>query len=132
MTGGPVDQSGLCYLRNWYTHNSERTTTIMATTGGELVGWQEKRWTAVQKAVNRAMARTAKCRQVIPKGPEMIGATTLTSAKVSGAPLELTDEVTAPVALSVTVQFDDQHSGDEPAILRLLESAAADLGKLED
>jgi uncharacterized linocin/CFP29 family protein len=104
----------------------------MATSARELVGWTEQRWAAVQEAVNRALARTAKCRQVIPKGPELIGAKTVPVAMVTGTPLELKDDVTAPVALSVPLQFDDQHADDEPAIIRLIESAAAELGKQED
>lgn len=104
----------------------------MTTSARELVGWSDQRWSAVQEAVNRALARTAKCRQVIPKGPELPGAKTVPIAMVTGAPLELKDEVTAPVALSVPLQFDDRHADDEPAILRLVESAAAELGKHED
>jgi hypothetical protein len=104
----------------------------MATSARELVGWTDQRWTAVQDAVNKALARTAKCRQVIPKGADLIGAKTVPVQMVTGKPYELKDETTAPVYLSVDLQFDDQHSDDEAAILRLVESSAAELGKMED
>ena len=49
----------------------------MATSARELVGWTDQRWTAVEEAAKKALARTAKCRQVIPIGAEQIGAKTV-------------------------------------------------------
>ena len=46
----------------------------MATSARDLLGWTEQRWTAVEEAARKALARTAKCRQVIPIGAEQIGA----------------------------------------------------------
>ena len=37
--------------------------------GRDLVSWTDEQWPAVQEAVEKALARTAKCRQVIHPGP---------------------------------------------------------------
>jgi hypothetical protein len=107
----------------------------MPTSAKELVGWSDQRWQSIQDGLSRVLAATAKCRQVIPKGPELIGEKTIPVSMIEGGagkPYEISDETTAPVYLSVELQFDDQHAVDEAVILRLIESAAAELGKIED
>jgi hypothetical protein len=107
----------------------------MTATARELVGWSEERWIALQAAVDHTLASTAKCRQVVPKGAELIGAKTVPITMVEGdsaTPYILKDETTAPVYLSVPLEFDDQHASDEPGIQRLVESATALLGRRED
>lgn len=58
----------------------------MPTLGRELVGWTDQRWQAVQEAVEKALAGTAKCRQVVPKGPDMIGQKSVVVPSIGAAP----------------------------------------------
>jgi encapsulating protein for peroxidase len=106
----------------------------MATSARELVGWTEQRWTAVEEAAKKALARTAKCRRVIPIGAEQIGAKTVVIPTIeSGGPIAYGPEtVTSPIQIFVTAALNDQIADDEAAVCRLVEFAAAQLGLLED
>jgi uncharacterized linocin/CFP29 family protein len=109
----------------------------MATSARELVGWTEQRWTAVEESAKKALARTAKCRQVIPIGAEQIGAKTVVvpTIKTGGPndPIKYGPEtVTSPIQLFVDAALDDQIADDEAAVCRLVEFAAAQLGLEED
>ena len=105
----------------------------MATSARELVGWTDQRWTAVEEAVSKALARTAKCRRVIPIGAEQIGAKGVVIPTIDGPPMKYgEDKVISQNQIYVDVTLDDQHADDEAAVFRLVESAAALLGWLED
>jgi uncharacterized linocin/CFP29 family protein len=105
----------------------------MATSARELVGWTEERWTAVEEAVRKALARTAKCRRVIPIGAEQIGAKGVAIPAIEESPIKYgVDAVISQNQLYADVTLDDQHADDEAAVFRLVESAAALLGWLED
>ncbi len=109
----------------------------MATSARELVGWTEQRWTAVEEAAKKALARTAKCRQVIPIGAEQIGAkTVLVPTITTEEPEDLIaygpETVTSPIQIFVDAALDDQIADDEAAVCRLVEFAAAQLGLEED
>jgi hypothetical protein len=106
----------------------------MATSARELVGWTDQRWTAVEEATRKALARTAKCRRVIPIGAEQIGAKGgVVISTIEGPPVAYgVDKVISPTQIFVEVRLDDQHADDEAAVFRLVESAAAQLGWLED
>lgn len=100
----------------------------------EALGWSEERWTTIQGAIERAIARTAKCRQVVPKGPEKIGEKSVVVPQVGGAlPFAYDPDIIAtPVHIFVNLRLDDQHINDELAVIRLVEASAARLGALED
>ena len=109
----------------------------MATSARELVGWTEQRWTAVEEAAKKALARTAKCRQVIPIGAEQIGAKTVVVPTIeTEAPKDPVkygpETVTSPIQIFVDAALDDQIADDEAAVCRLVEFAAAQLGLKED
>jgi uncharacterized linocin/CFP29 family protein len=106
----------------------------MATSARDLVGWTEQRWTAVEEAARKALARTAKCRQVIPIGAEQIGAKgVVISTIAAGTPIAYgPDRVASPIQIFVNATLSDQNADDEGAIFRLVESAAAQLGFVED
>ena len=106
----------------------------MATSARELVGWTEQRWTAVEEAVKKALARTAKCRRVIPIGAEQIGAKSVVIPTIAaGTPIAYgPDAVASPIQIFVNATLNDQIADDEAAVLRLVESAAAQLGFEED
>lgn len=106
----------------------------MAPSARELVGWTEQRWVAVQEATDQALARTAKCRQVVPKGSDQIGEKAVVVPNIgAGAPLAYgPDTIASPVHVYVDVRIDDQHVEDEAAVLRLVEAGASQLGVLED
>ena len=109
----------------------------MATSARELVGWTEQRWTAVEEAAKKALARTAKCRQVIPIGAEQIGAKTVViptiATEAPKSPIAYGPEtVTSPIQIFVNAALNDQIADDEAAVCRLVEFAAAELGLLED
>ena len=106
----------------------------MATAGREILGWTEQRWTAVEEAARKALARTAKCRQVIPIGAEQIGAKAVVIPRFkAGVHIEYgPDMVVSPIQISVPATLNDQTADDEAAVCRLVESAAAKLGFLED
>ena len=102
----------------------------MATSARDLVGWTEQRWTAVEEAARKALARTAKCRRVIPIGAEQIGAKSVVIPKIAaGTPMAYgPDAVASPIQIFVNATLNDQIADDEAAFLRLVESAAAQLG----
>lgn len=108
----------------------------MASSARELLGWTAQRWATAQDAVEKALARTAKCRRVVPKGPDQIGekAVIVPNFRIqSGSPLRYgTNGIATPVHLYVNIQLDDQHVDDEAAILGLIEAGASLLGALED
>jgi uncharacterized linocin/CFP29 family protein len=109
----------------------------MATSARELVGWTEQRWTAVEESAKKALARTAKCRQVLPIGAEQIGArTVLVPTITTEEPEDLIaygpETVTSPIQIFVDAALDDQIADDEAAVCRLVEFAAAQLGLEED
>ncbi len=109
----------------------------MATPARVLVGWTEQRWQAVQEAVDKTFAGTAKCRQVVPKGPEMIGQKAVVVSNLApparGAAIAYSaDSVAGPINIYVDTAIDEQHENDELAVTRLLEAAAAELGRTED
>jgi hypothetical protein len=99
-----------------------------------IVDLADERWAAVNDAADRALARTAKCRQVVPKGPDQIGDKAVVVPNVvAGPPLAYgPDTVASPVQLFVDVQVDDQHIDHEASVLRLVEAGASQLGILED
>ena len=102
----------------------------MATSARELVGWTDQRWTAVEEAARKALARTAKCRRVIPIGAEQIGAKGVVIPTIEpDLPLKYgPDKVISPIQIFVDATLDDQNADDEAAVFRLVESAAAQLG----
>jgi uncharacterized linocin/CFP29 family protein len=109
----------------------------MATSARELVGWTEQRWTAVEESAKKALARTAKCRQVIPIGAEQIGAKTVVISTIPTiAPRDPIaygpEKVVSPIQIFVDAALDDQIADDEAAVCRLVEFAAAQLGLEED
>jgi uncharacterized linocin/CFP29 family protein len=105
----------------------------MATSARELVGWTDQRWTAVEEATRKALARTAKCRRVIPIGAEQIGVKGVVIPTIEGPPVAYgVDTVITPMWIFVDLTLDDQHADDEAAVFRLVESAAAQLGFGED
>lgn len=106
----------------------------MAASARELVGWSDERWAAVNEAADRALARTAKCRQVVPKGSDQLGDKAVVIPNVvAGPPLAFgPDTVASPIQLFVDVQIDDQHIENEGSVLRLVEAGASQLGVLED
>ena len=106
----------------------------MATSARDLVGWTEQRWTAVEEAARKALARTAKCRRVIPIGAEQIGAKGVVIPTIAaGTPIAYEpDTVASPIQIFVNATLSDQNADDEAAVIRLVESAAAQLGLAED
>ena len=106
----------------------------MAASARDLVGWTEQRWTAVEEAARKALARTAKCRQVIPIGAEQIGAKGVVIPTIAaGTPIAYEpDTVASPIQIFVNATLNDQNADDEAAVFRLVESAAAQLGFVED
>jgi uncharacterized linocin/CFP29 family protein len=106
----------------------------MANSARAIVGWTDQRWAAVQDAASKALARTAKCRSVVPMGPDQIGKKAVAVPKIGGdARLAFdADIIASPVHVFVDIQLDDDHVDDEAAVLRLIEAGAAQLGALED
>lgn len=106
----------------------------MATSARQLVGWTDARWAIVQEAFDKAFAGTAKCRQVVPKGPDMIGETSVDVPTIAaGPPFAYGPATTAsPIHLYVDLTLDDEYAGNEAAITRLIGAASAQLGVLED
>jgi hypothetical protein len=107
----------------------------MPAPGLEMLGWTEKRWQAVQNALEKALPpNTAKCRQVIPKGPDIIGHRVVVVPNIGGAPPIAygPDIIATPVQIYVDVTLDDQHAETEEHIIRLISAAAAQVGTLED
>jgi hypothetical protein len=106
----------------------------MATAGRAIAGWTDQRWAAVQDAAGKALARTAKCRLVVPLGPDQIGKKAIAVPNIrGGARLAFgPDIIVSPVHVFVDIQLDDDHADDDAAVLRLIEAGAAQLGALED
>lgn len=107
----------------------------MATPGSESVGWTEQRWKAVKDAVEKTLAGTAKCRQVIPKGPEMIGEKAVVAAVVLPGVVPITygpDAIHTPIQVFVDSNLDDPHAESDAEVVALVEIAAAQLGVVED
>src|SRR5437868_6755862 len=114
------------------------------------LGWSEQRATAVQDALDRALARTAKCRQVVPKGPDQLGQRTVLVRTIGAPPAPapllpgagvaplaaalavLPDQVSSAIHMHVDFVIDDARVDDEFALIGAVESAAAQLGSLED
>ena len=104
----------------------------MAFSARAHLGWSEQRATMVQDAVNRALAHTAKCRQVIPKEPDQIGNRAVVWPTVS-VPLSLgPDVVASPIHIHADFSVDDWRIDDEAAFIHLVRAGAAQLGSLED
>jgi hypothetical protein len=116
-------------------HRGVREDTV-SNTGHELVSWTQEEWAAIHEAVERALAATAKCRQVIPRGADAIDEKAVVVPAIApapGAPVAYgPDTIATPVHVYVDATLDDQHAGKLPDIIRLLEVAAAQLGVLED
>ena len=107
----------------------------MPAPGREIVGWSDQHWQVVQKAVQKALAGTAKCRQVVPKGPDMIGEKSLVVPNVGAGAVPIAygaDTVATPIQIYVDVTLDDYHAENEADLIRLMNAAAAQLGMLED
>jgi hypothetical protein len=106
----------------------------MATSAREIVGWTNQQWAAVEDAVGKALARTAKCRLVVPMGPDQIGERAVVVPHISaGAPLRYdADTIASPVHVYVNVRLDDDHADNGAAVLRLIAAGASQLGALED
>jgi uncharacterized linocin/CFP29 family protein len=106
----------------------------MAASARELVGWTDTRWIAVQDAVDKALARTSKCRQVVPKEADQIGAKAVVVPNIgAGYPLAYgADTIATPVHVYFDVRLDDDHVDNDEDILRLIHAGASQLGVLED
>jgi uncharacterized linocin/CFP29 family protein len=106
----------------------------MATSGRTIVGWTDQRWAAVQDAASKALARTAKCRSVVPMGPDQIGKRAIVVPNIGGGvPLAFgADIIASPVHVFVDIELDDDHVDDDADVLRLIEAGATQLGALED
>src|SRR5262245_10686217 len=105
----------------------------MATSTRDLLGWSEQGWTAVPEVIDKAVAQTAKCRQIVPKGPEKIGEQSvivhqIAATPAGGAMMYGPDKVATPVHLFFDLQIDDQRLADEHATEHIMASAAASLG----
>lgn len=102
--------------------------------GHELMSWTDEQWKAVQEGLEKALAGTAKCRQVIPKGSDRIGEKSVAVPVIAaGAAISYGPDVIAtPVQIYSDAALDDQHADTITDILRLVEVAAAQLGVLED
>jgi hypothetical protein len=107
----------------------------MATSTQELLGWTDKLAQAVQEAVEKALAGTAKCRQAVPKGPDQIGAKAVavpdTIAGAAGIGYGA-DRIVTPVQIFSLSTLDDEHAQNEADVIRLMAMAAAQLGVQED
>jgi uncharacterized linocin/CFP29 family protein len=107
----------------------------MPAPGREIVGWTDEHWQVVQKAVQKALAGTAKCRQAVPKGPDMIGQKSLVVPNVGAGVVPIAygaDTIATPIQIYVDVTLDDYHAESEADLIRLMSAAAAQLGMLED
>jgi hypothetical protein len=112
-----------------------REEEYMAASVGELWRWSERRWTAVQDALSRAVTRTAKCRQALPTGPNNIGQSVLVVPNIVAtvAPIIFgADTLITAVHLNADLVIDGFHVDDDSALILAIGSAAAQLGGLED
>lgn len=103
------------------------------------LGWSAQRATAIQDALNRALTRTAKCRQVVPKGQNQLGQRAVLvrtigapDAGVPAALAVLPDKVSSPIHMYVDFLIDDARAADDGVLMSAVEAAAAQLGSLED
>ena len=88
------------------------------------LGWSAQRATAIQDALNRALTRTAKCRQVVPKGQNQLGQRAVL-VRTIGAPrlhagvhpaaslAVLPDKVSSPIHMYVNFLIDDARAADD-------------------
>jgi hypothetical protein len=106
----------------------------MPTSARELVGWTGQRWKVIQDAVEKALAGTARCRQVVPLGPQKLGEKAVVVPNIGAAPPfgYGPDIIASPIHIYADVTLDDQHSENEAEISRVMEVAAAQVGVLED
>src|SRR5262245_56139624 len=107
---------------------------MMPAPGQELLGWTQTRLQAVQNALEKALLNTAKCRQVIPKGPDLIGHRVVVIPNIGGAPpIAYGPDIAAtPVQIYVDFTLDDLHAETEEDIIRIISTTAAQVGTLED
>jgi hypothetical protein len=100
----------------------------------QQLGWTDDQMNKVLDVINKAIATTAKCRQVVPKGPDMIGSQSVKVSPIApGIPLAYgADVLLTTVHLFVDLQLDDQRLKDFTSVIRLIEASAAQLGSLED
>jgi hypothetical protein len=54
-------------------------------TGRALVRWTDRAWATAEEAVEKALARTAKCRLVVPKAPDQLGDKAVVVPRIEGA-----------------------------------------------
>ena len=106
----------------------------MATSTREQLGWTNQLEQAVQEAVEKALASTAKCRRVIPKGLDQIGEKAVVVPTIGGdAAIGYgPDAIATPVQIYQNAILDDQHAQNEGDVIRLVAVAAASLGAVED
>lgn len=106
----------------------------MGNSARELVGWTEDRWTAVQDKLDTALARTAKCRMVVPRGPDQIGEKAVSIPVIATGPgiKYGADKIASPVHVYVDIELDDQHTDNQEDVFRLVQAGAAELGVRED
>jgi hypothetical protein len=95
------------------------------------IDWNAQSWT---DALNRSLAANARCRSIIPKGIEQIGANTVTVPVLkTGDSLEYdNDKAQSTLHIYVKIVVDDQHVSDSVAVMRLIEAGGAALGARED
>jgi hypothetical protein len=113
---------------------SQSEAKTMASSAAEQLGWSERRNVEVQQAINNALARTAKCRQVIPRGRQKLGERgVVVRTIVPGPPFAFAaDTITTPVNIWVGLQIDDLHMEDDSEVIDIIKTAAANLGSIED
>jgi hypothetical protein len=106
----------------------------MARSARDQLGWSEQRLAAVQEAINNTLARTAKCRGVVPKGPKKTGERgVIVSTIAPGRPLAFAaDTMATPVNIRSDLQIDDLHMEDDSEVISIVKAAATVLGTIED
>lgn len=130
------------------TAQSKPTQTLEAKVLGlakDDLGWSAQRATAIQDALNRALTRTAKCRQVVPKGQNQLGQRAVLVRTIGAPPAPaagvaplaaslavLPDQVSSPIHMYVNFLIDDARAADDAVLMSVVEAAAAQLGSLED
>ena len=130
------------------TAQSKPTQTLEAKVLGlakDDLGWSAQRATAIQDALNRALTRTAKCRQVVPKGQNQLGQRAVLVRTIGAPPAPaagvaplaaslavLPDKVSSPIHMYVNFLIDDARAADDGVLMSVVEAAAAQLGSLED
>jgi hypothetical protein len=106
----------------------------MPNSGQELVPWTQEQWTAIQEAVDKTLAATAKSRHVVPKGSDSNGEKAVVVPTIqAGPPISYgPDRIVTPVHVYADATLDDQHAAKQADIQRLIETTAALLGGVED